>query len=147
MAQRITDLTDIGATALAPADLLEMVDASDTTDNANGSSFKVKIGRATLPATAQSGTTYTLAADDDGTIVELSNAAQVTVTIPTNTSVAIRVGATVTLMSSGAGGVTLSTTSITLKGSSPNTTIAQNEIMVLQKSATDTWFVIGGTSA
>jgi hypothetical protein len=134
--------------ALDPADVLYIVDVSDTTDNAGGSGFKMKPGKFSLPATVQTGTTYTIDANDDNTIVELSNAAAVTVTIPTDASDDLRDGYTVTLFSSGAGGVTLSTTGVTLKGSSPNTTIAQNEIMVLQKSTTaNTWYVMGATAA
>ena len=77
----------------------------------------------------------------------LSNAALVTVTVPTNASVAFPTGTQISLQSLGAGGVTLTTTSLTLNGSSPNTTIAQNEVMVLEKTATDTWSVLGGTAA
>lgn len=102
---------------------------------------------APIPATTQSGTTYTLALSDVFSTVMLSNAALVTVTVPTNASVAFPTGTQIALQSLGAGGVTLTTTSLSLNGSSPDTTIAQNEIMVLEKTATDTWSVYGGTSA
>ena len=145
--QRLTALTELSAN-LAPLDVVYLVDVSDTTDNANGSSFKLRLGRLSLPPTVQSGTTYTIDTDDDNTIVECSNASQVTVTIPTDASDDLRDGYTVTLFSSGAGGVTLSTSGISLKGSSPNTSISQNEIMVLVKSTTaNTWHVIGATAA
>lgn len=97
--------------------------------------------------TTQSGTAYTIAAGDHGGTVILSNAAQVTVTIPTDAADDLKDGYQTMLVSSGAGGVTLSTTGITLIGSSPNTTIAQNEGMWLQKtSSANTWIVVGGTS-
>ena len=102
---------------------------------------------APIPATTQSGTTYTLALSDVFSTVMLSNAALVTVTVPTNASVAFPTGTQIALQSLAAGGVTLNTTSLSLNGSSPDTTIAQNEIMVLEKTATDTWSVYGGTSA
>jgi len=102
---------------------------------------------APIVATTQSGTTYTLDLSDVFSMVLLSNAALVTVTVPTNASVAFPVGTQIALQSTGAGGVTLTTTSLTLNGSSPNTTIAQNEVMVLEKTGTDTWSVLGGTSA
>lgn len=102
---------------------------------------------APIPATTQSGTTYTLDLSDVFSTVMLSNAALVTVTVPTNASVAFPTGTQISLQSLGAGGVTLTTTSLTLNGSSPNTTIAQNEVMVLEKTATDTWSVLGGTAA
>lgn len=98
-------------------------------------------------ATTQTGTTYTLAAADHETTILFSNASQVTVTIPTNASVSIAVGSKFTLQSTGAGGLTLSTTGITLNGSAPNKTIAQNEALYLEKTATDTWSVLGGTAA
>ena len=76
-----------------------------------------------------------------------SNAALVTVTIPLNSAEPFAIGAQFAIHSKGAGGITLSTTGITINGSSPNTTIAQNEVMVLEKTGTDTWSVYGGTSA
>ena len=133
--------------ALAPSDLVYMVDVSDTTDNVGGSGFKMKPGKFSLPATVQTGTAYTIDADDDNTLVECSNAALVTVTIPTDASDDLRDGYTVTLFASGAAGVQLGTTGITLAGSAPNMTIAQNQIMVLQKSTTaNRWYVMGATA-
>ena len=102
---------------------------------------------APIVATTQSGTTYTLALGDEFSTVMLSNAALVTVTVPTNASVAFPTGTQISLQSLGAGGVTLTTTSLTLNGSSPNTTIAQNEVMVLEKTGTDTWSIHGATAA
>ena len=103
---------------------------------------------ATKTATTQSGTTYTIDSDDHNTTVILSNASAVTVTIPTDASDDLIDGYRVTLLSTGAGGATLSTTGITLLGSSPNTTISQNEAMYLEKTGTaNTWMVIGATAA
>ena len=102
---------------------------------------------APIVATTQSGTTYTLDLSDAFSTVMFSNAALVTVTVPTNASVAFPTGTQISLQSLGAGGVTLTTTSLTLNGSSPNTTIAQNEVMVLEKTGTDTWSIHGATAA
>lgn len=99
------------------------------------------------PAGTGTGTSLTLAASDANRTTIMSNAAQVTVTIPLNSAEPFAIGAQFALHSTGAGGVTLSTTGITLNGSSPNTTIAQNEVMVLEKTGTNTWSVYGGTSA
>jgi hypothetical protein len=98
------------------------------------------------PATTEAGTTYTLATADSFKI--MSNAALVTVTIPLFASVAFADGDQVVVQSSGAGGVTLSVTSITLIGSSPNLTIAQNEALFLKcvDASADTWSVVGGTA-
>lgn len=79
--------------------------------------------------------------------IRCTNASQHTVTIPTNASVALPIGTWAEFFAEGAGGVTLSTSGITLAGSSPNTTIAQNGRMRVQKADTDTWIVTGGTAA
>jgi hypothetical protein len=98
------------------------------------------------PVTTETGTTYTLAIADGFKI--MSNAALVTVTIPLFASVSFADGDQVVVQSSGAGGVTLSVTSITLIGSSPNLTIAQNEALFLKcvDASADTWSVVGGTA-
>lgn len=98
------------------------------------------------PADTVTGTTYSLLAADAGQLLIFSNAAQVTVTVPTNATTAISTGFRVVLQSVGAGGLTLSTTGVTLNGSGVLTTIAQNEALYLEKTATDTWTVLGGTS-
>lgn len=101
---------------------------------------------ASAPATV-TGTTDTLSAADADAFIRYTNAAEVTVTIPTDASEDLADGFEVALYAEGAGGVTLSTTGITLTGSSPNTTIAQNEAMFLKKTATaNTWIVVGATS-
>ena len=138
-----TTISTFGATLVDDADAAtaratigaDITSASDVDDLTN------------IAATNQTGTTYTLALTDAHSTIYCSNAAEVTVTIPVNASVAFDVGARVVLLSTGAGGLTLSTTSITLLGSSPNTTVAQNEALYLEKTATDSWAVIGGTSA
>ena len=144
---KITDLSTSSAN-LVPGDWLEIVDVSDTTMAGTGTNLKRAVNTFSLPETTQTGTTYTVDSDDDLTVVVCSNASQVTVTLPTDASDDLRDGYCVVLLSTGAGGVTLSTTGLTLLGSSPNTTIAQNEIMICQKSTTaNTWAVIGGTAA
>jgi len=100
-----------------------------------------------IAAVNYTGTTDTLALTDAFALLYYSNAALVTVTIPTNASVAFAVGTRIDLMSTGAGGLTLTTTSLTLLGSSPKKTIAQNEVLSIEKVATDTWAIIGGTAA
>jgi hypothetical protein len=99
-----------------------------------------------IPASTETGTTYTLSTSDGFKI--MSNAALVTVTIPLFSSVEFTDGDQLVVQSSGAGGVTLSVTSITLIGSSPNLTIAQNEALFLKcvDASADTWSVVGGTA-
>jgi hypothetical protein len=99
------------------------------------------------PAGTRTGANRTLVPADANRTTMFSNAALVTVTIPLNSAEPFAIGAQFAIHSTGAGGITLSTTGIPINGSSPNTTIAQNEVMVLEKTGTDTWSVYGGTSA
>ena len=91
-------------------------------------------------ATTQTGTTYTVDADDDDSTVILSNAAAVAVTIPTG----LTVGYKVLLASVGAGGLSLTTTGNTLLGSSPSVGVAQNEAIYVEVTASNTLLVLGG---
>lgn len=86
----------------------------------------------------QTGTSYTLVLTDGGKTVTLSNAAAVTVTIPTNTSVAFPTGAIVKFVNKGPGTVTIQPTGgVTLNGG--NLTLAQYAAVQIVKLATDTW--------
>jgi hypothetical protein len=97
------------------------------------------------PADAQTGTTYTLVLADDGKIVTLSNASAITLTIPTNASVAFPVGAEVDLAQLGAGQVTVAAAGgVTLNSYQSKVAIAgQYAAATLKKTATDTWLLVG----
>ena len=148
-----TKMTGLVAdTTMADSDIMHFVDLDDTTMDASGSNQKITVANVKLAvnnftAVNYTGTTDTLALTDAWKMIYYSNAAQVTVTIPTNASVAFPVGTRMMLLSTGAGGVTLTTTSLTLLGSSPNKTIAVNEAIYIEKVATDTWAIVGGTAA
>lgn len=142
-------LTDAERTKLAGIEAL-----ADVTDATNVAAAGAHMDGSTAPSdlnadvsTTQSGTAYTLVAADDAVTIVLDNAAQATVTVPTDAADDLRDGFRVLLFAAGAGGVTLDTTGLTLVGSSPNVTIAQNEGLYLEKTASaDTWIVMGGTS-
>lgn len=93
---------------------------------------------------AQTGTTYTLVLTDAGKTITLSNASAVTVTMPTNSSVAFPTGTIVRLVNRGAGTVTISG-SVTFQPSG-SITLTTNEGADLQKVATDTWQRIDSVS-
>lgn len=96
----------------------------------------------------ETGTSFTLSSTHDGRTVICSNASAVTVTIPTDASDDLRDGYRCVLVSTGAGGVTLSTSGITLLPASPNKTVATGEGIYVEKStAANTWVVLGGTAA
>ena len=86
-------------------------------------------------------TTDTLAVGDRWKLTQYSNASLVTVTVPTGT---FSTGDWFMLQSTGAGGLTLSTTGLTVNGA--NTTIAESEGMMVVFTASNTISVFGGTS-
>lgn len=97
---------------------------------------------------AQTGTTYTLAltdADSGAEIVTLNNAAGITVTVPTNASVAFPTGSRVTLIQLGAGQVTIAGSSgVTVNSQGAKLKITgQYGAAQLVKTATDTWVAFG----
>lgn len=90
----------------------------------------------------QTGTTYTLVLADAGKQVTLSNASAVTVTVPLNSSVAFATGVRITLLNLGAGTVTVvGAGGVTIAHSNADVNMPQYGVMVLFKSATDTWLV------
>ena len=122
--------------------------ASRSNDVPNGYVIGTDIAPAYVAPVVVSGTTDTLADADHGVTNRYTNAAAVTVTLPTDAADDLPDGFWTLLVAEGAGGLTLSTTGVTLAGSSPNTTIAQNEALMVQKTAVaNTWNVIGGTAA
>ncbi len=98
------------------------------------------------PTTTETGTTHTLGLANGWSTVIYSNAAAVTVTVPTNATVAFPVETTMLLVAAGAGGISLTTAGLTLIGSSPLVGCAQNEGLWLRKVDTDSWVVLGGTA-
>jgi uncharacterized protein (DUF2147 family) len=97
---------------------------------------------------AQSGTAYTLALTDSGKLVELSNAAAITLTVPTNATTAFPTGTQIDLLQTGAGQVTVGGASVTLQSEGSKLKLkGQYAAATLIKRATDTWVLIGNTSA
>lgn len=103
---------------------------------------------ASVATNLQTGTTYTLAAADNGKLVTLNNGASIAVTIPSNGSVALPVGAVIMMAQydngqvtvSGAGGVTLESTGA--NASSPKTRAIYSSLAAIQTAA-NTWLVVG----
>mgnify|MGYP000961493886 CR=1 FL=1 len=94
---------------------------------------------------AQTGTTYTLVIDDDHKLVSCSNSSAITLTIPTNESVAFPVGTQILILQKGTGQVTISkATGVTVNSvNGANKTVAQYSMAGLIKLATDTWILFG----
>jgi hypothetical protein len=94
---------------------------------------------------------YTAVLDDQyQVLVPMNKATAVAFKIPTNASVAFPVGTAITVLNKGAGAVTISavtsgTTTVLSAGSvAAAPTLAQYKTAVCIKTATDTWYVVGG---
>lgn len=95
----------------------------------------------------QSGTSYELVLADAGKFIELQNAASITLTVPTNASVAFPVGTRIDLLQTGAGQVTVSPNGgVTLNYKTGAKLSGQWAAATLIKRATDTWVLIGSLS-
>jgi hypothetical protein len=111
--------------------------------NINAVDYPAITASTTVQTTVQA-SSYTLALADGGTVVEMNAAAGVTVTVPTNATVAFPVGSIVELCQVGAGQVTIAAAAgVTLRTSSSLTTRAQWSTAALRKRATDEWVVVG----
>jgi len=83
-------------------------------------------------------------------LVPMNKATAVAFKIPTNASVAFPVGTAITILNKGAGTVTVSavtsgtTTVLSAGATAASPTIAQYKTAVCIKTATDTWYVVGG---
>jgi len=100
---------------------------------------------------AQTGTTYTLVLTDVAKVISLSNASSITLSVPTNASVAFPIGTQILLYQAGAGQVTVSavtpgTTSIRTQGSKTKL-FGQYAVAGLLKVATDEWVLYGNLTA
>jgi hypothetical protein len=99
----------------------------------------------TIPLNAQTGTTYTLAAGDAGDLVTLANASAITLTVPTNASVAFAVGTQITITQAGSGQVTVAA-AVGVTVNSPDGDLklrTQWSSATLIKINTNSWILIG----
>lgn len=95
---------------------------------------------------AQSGTTYTLALTDTQSLIEITNSSAITVTVPTNSSVAFPIGSSITILQAGAGQITVTPASgVTLNYTPGNKFRAQWSSATLMKRATNSWVLFGDT--
>jgi len=97
----------------------------------------------------QTGTSYTLVGADAYKIVDCTNAAAITLTIPPNGTEPFAVGTQITIRQGGAGQVTIAPGSgVTLEApDSKLKTRAQYSPITLIKKATNTWAIMGDTAS
>jgi len=93
----------------------------------------------------QTGTAYTLVLTDASKLIIFTNASAITVTVPSNASVAFPIGTQIDLVQGGTGKVTVSPASgVTINSQSGNKSIAGQWVGVsLIKTDTDTWLLLG----
>jgi hypothetical protein len=101
-----------------------------------------------LTLNAQTGTTYTLVLTDAHKLVTLSNASAISLTVPTNASVAFDIGDQVNLLQLGAGQVTVGGAGVTLRSQGSKLKLnGQYSTATLVKIGTDEWVLLGNTAA
>lgn len=92
----------------------------------------------------------TVLTDQYQTLVPMNKATAIAFKIPTNASVAFPVGTAITVLNKGAGTCTISATSsgtttvLSAGATAASPTLAQYKSAVCVKTATDTWYVLGG---
>ena len=108
-------------------------------------------GLVTFTVDAAQTADYTAVLTDQYQVLEIMNkATAIAYKIPTNASVAFPVGTALTVLNIGAGTLTISavtpgTTTILSAGTTAaSPTVAQYKSAVCIKTATDTWYVVGG---
>ncbi len=95
------------------------------------------------PINAQTGN-YTLVLSDTGKLITLTSSSAITLTIPTNASVAFPIGTQIDLSQMGAGKVTFAGAGVTINSKGGNKAIADKFVGVsLIKTDTNTWLLVG----
>jgi hypothetical protein len=126
--------------AYADGQVLTAANVNSITEGVNDIAFGV--------FNAQTGTTYTLALTDVAKVVSLTNAASITLTIPTNATVAFPTGTQILLYQGGAGQVTVGGAGVTIRSNGTKLKInGQYAVAGLLKVGTDEWVLFGNTAA
>jgi hypothetical protein len=125
--------------AFVDGDVLSASDVNSTNEGVNDLAFG--------QFNAQTGTSYTLVLTDVAKVISLTNAAAITLTVPTNASVAFPVGTQILLYQGGAGQVTISS-SATIRSQGTKLKIyGQYGVAGLLKVGTDEWVAFGNLVA
>jgi len=125
--------------AYADGQVLTAANVNSITEGVNDIAFGI--------FNAQTGTTYTLALTDVAKVVSLTNGSAITLTIPTNATVAFPTGTQILLYQGGAGQVTVSGAGVTIRAQGSKTKMnGQYSVAGLLKVGTDEWVFFGNTS-
>ncbi len=90
---------------------------------------------------------YTLALTDDGKYVQMDNGSPINLTVPSNGSIALPIGAQIIVRNVGAGQVTILPSSCTVNSSQSLKLRAQHSTATLIKVDTDVWDLAGDLEA
>lgn len=124
----------------ADGDVLTAANVNSITEGVNDIAFGI--------FNAQTGTTYTLVLTDVAKVVSLTNGSAITLTIPTNASVAFPTGTQILLYQGGAGQVTIGGAGVTIRSQGTKLKInGQYGIAGLLKINTDEWVAFGNLTA
>ena len=96
---------------------------------------------------AQTGTTYTLVLADAGKLVTLDNTSAITLTVPTNASVAFPIGTVIDICRKNTGTVTLSSSATINSADGDMKLRVRYSCATLTKIGTDEWLLAGDISA
>ena len=125
--------------AFVDGDVLSAADVNSTNEGVNDLAFG--------QFNAQTGTTYTLVLTDVAKVISLTNASPITLTVPTNASVAFPIGTQILLYQGGAGQVTISSSATIRSQGSKLKLFAQYAVAGLLKVGTDEWVAFGNLGA
>jgi hypothetical protein len=126
--------------AYIDGDVLTAANVNSITEGVNDIAFGV--------FNAQTGTSYTLALTDVAKVVTLTNAAAITLTVPTDASVAFPVGTQILLYQGGAGAVTIAgDVGVDVRNQAGLEMGGQYAVAGLLKLATDEWVAFGNLTA
>jgi hypothetical protein len=121
--------------AYVDGDVLSAADVNSTNEGVND--------LAIAQFNAQTGTSYTLVLTDAAKLVTLTNAAAITLTVPTNASVAFPIGTQILLYQGGAGEVTISSSATIRSEGGKTKIVGQYAVAGLVKVDTDEWVAFG----
>ena len=124
--------------AFVDGDVLSASDVNSTNEGVNDLAFG--------QFNAQTGTSYTLVLTDVAKVVSLTNAAAITLTVPTNASVAFPVGTQILLYQGGTGQVTVSSSATIRSEGNKTKIVSQYGVAGLLKVDTDEWVLFGNVA-
>jgi len=131
--------------ATGPAGIVQQATPPSDTSVLWADTTQVGIEENVRYLSTMAGTTYTLALSDRGKLIQCSASSAMTVTVPTNATVAFVIGTQIDLVQTGTGVLTISPFdgTVTVNATPSRVFRAQFSAASLIKTATNTWLLIG----